>query len=82
MFASFRVTQLYETGAAIYIYIGFNFYPKSPKEAVEIFEEIEEGARVVLMQNGASISHHHGVGKKRKKFLNKTYPEFAIDYLK
>jgi len=49
VFASFRVTQLYETGAAIYIYIGFNFYPKSVKEAVDIFEEVEEGARIVLM---------------------------------
>jgi alkyldihydroxyacetonephosphate synthase len=49
VFSSFRVTQLYETGAAIYIYIGFNFYPKTVREAVQIFEEVEEGARVVLM---------------------------------
>lgn len=82
VFSSFRVTQLYETGAAIYIYIGFNFYPNGVKEAVDIFEEVEAGAREVLMQNGASISHHHGVGKKRKKFLSKTYPKLMIDLMK
>ena len=25
VFASFRVTQLYETGAAVYVYFGFNY---------------------------------------------------------
>lgn len=34
-----------------------------------IYEEIEDNARIEVMKNGGSISHHHGVGKLRKKFL-------------
>lgn len=42
-FASFRVTQVYETGACIYIYFGFSY--KGLKNAVETYTEIEHEAR-------------------------------------
>ena len=72
MFCSFRVTQLYETGAAVYVYFSIT-YDKLPIEKVcDIYEDIEHRSREAVMQFGGSISHHHGVGKLRKRFMEKT----------
>ena len=34
------------------------------------------------MKFGGSISHHHGVGKLRKKFMNRSVGETGINILK
>ena len=69
MFVSFRVTQLYETGAAVYVYFSL-LYDKYPKEkVVDIYEDIENRSRAAVFQHGGCISHHHGVGKLRKRFM-------------
>jgi alkyldihydroxyacetonephosphate synthase len=57
-FISFRVTQLYDTGAAVYIYFGFHHY--GLEDPVKVYSEIEDGAREEIMKCGGSISHHHG----------------------
>jgi alkyldihydroxyacetonephosphate synthase len=49
MFASFRVTQLYETGAAIYVYFSIT-YDKLPLDKVcDIYEDIEHRSREATM---------------------------------
>jgi len=65
-----RVTQLYDAGACVYFYFGFNY--RGLPNPVETYEEIESSARDEILANGGSISHHHGVGKVRKKWLEKT----------
>ena len=47
LFVSFRVTQLYETGAAVYVYFGYNYaYSNVPKDkVVQVYEEIENECR-------------------------------------
>ncbi|CDW72571.1 alkyldihydroxyacetonephosphate peroxisomal [Stylonychia lemnae] len=82
IFASFRVTQLYETGAAVYIYFGFSYGDMQIKKVVQMYEEIENEARDEILRNGGSISHHHGVGKIRKRFSEKTMPPMAIDIMR
>lgn len=67
---SFRLTQLYETGCAIYIYFGMMY--KGLKDPVAVYEKIEHLARQTILDNGGSISHHHGVGKIRKMFINQS----------
>lgn len=66
---SCRVTQTYDAGACVYFYFGFN-YSQLPNP-VEIYEHIESVARMEILQNGGSISHHHGVGKLRSQW----YPQ-------
>jgi len=34
------------------------------------------------MENGGSISHHHGVGKLRKDFMADTLSQSSIDLIK
>jgi len=82
VWCSFRVTQLYETGAAVYVY--FTLYHKGfdNDKVVHYYEIVEDGARDEVMLSGGSISHHHGVGKIRKGFIDRTLPRMAIDWQK
>lgn len=66
-FVSCRVTQVYPTGVCIYFYLAI--YYKGVKEPSRIFAEIEAAARDEILLSGGSLSHHHGIGKLRKKFL-------------
>ena len=42
------------------------------EQTVDIYEEIEVIVRNCVIANGGSISHHHGVGKLRKRFMDRT----------
>lgn len=66
---SCRVTQTYDAGACVYFYFGFNY--SEIKDPVETYEHIESVARMEILLNGGSISHHHGVGKLRSQW----YPQ-------
>ncbi|KAF7262755.1 hypothetical protein GWI33_004151 [Rhynchophorus ferrugineus] len=65
-----RVTQTYDAGCVIYFYLGFN-YGNLPNP-VDVFHHLEEAARDEIIRVGGSISHHHGVGKLRKKWYADT----------
>lgn len=84
LFLSFRVTQIYETGACVYIYFGFNYAANgvSRDKAVQLYEEIETEARDEVMKNGGSLTHHHGIGKIRKAFMNRVLSPASITYIR
>ena len=82
MFTSFRVTQLYETCGCIYIYFGFSSTGMSTEEYLHKYDLIETAARKEIMRNGGSISHHHGIGKIRKKFVRDSQPEITDNALR
>lgn len=63
---SCRVTQTYDVGCCVYFYFGFNF--EGIEDPVEVYHIIEERARDEIIASGGSISHHHGIGKLRKKW--------------
>ena len=48
----------------------------------EIFSEIEAELRQTIIDNGGSISHHHGVGKLRAEFMDQVYSDGTIELLK
>ena len=79
-FVSARVTQCYETGCAVYFYFGFIY--KGLKDPVRTYCEIEDAARDEILANGGSISHHHGIGKIRKKWVKETISETGVHLLK
>jgi len=62
-FVSSRVTQVYDTGFAVYFYFGFLF--TGLKDPLDAFCQIEIEARDEILKLGGSLSHHHGVGKLR-----------------
>jgi alkyldihydroxyacetonephosphate synthase len=84
MTTSFRITQVYETGACIYIYYSCNYvHSKVPIEkVVELYESLEEEVRQEIIIQGGSLSHHHGVGKLRKRFMKQIISPAQYNYLK
>jgi alkyldihydroxyacetonephosphate synthase len=78
-FVSCRVTQLYDTGACVYFYFGFLW--RGLKEPLRVFSEVEEEARDEILRLGGSISHHHGVGKLRKKWMSDTVSQPGLHVL-
>ncbi|ESP02962.1 hypothetical protein LOTGIDRAFT_230434 [Lottia gigantea] len=75
-----RVTQTYDAGACVYFYFGFNY--RGISNPVHLYETIEGCARDEVLANGGSISHHHGVGKVRKRWLKKTVGDVGLGAMK
>ena len=82
MFVSFRVTQLYETGAAVYVYFSIKSDKLPADKICDIYEDVENRSREATMANGGCISHHHGVGKLRKRFMEKTVSPVHMTMMK
>ena len=79
-YMSYRIPQIYHTGVAIYFMFGM--YIKGIKNAEDVFGGIEHQIRQSIMDNGGSISHHHGVGKLRKDFMQGTLSGASIEMIK
>jgi alkyldihydroxyacetonephosphate synthase len=75
-----RITQLYHTGVCIYFTHGFSAVGVDNPD--EIFSKIEHSLRETIMAAGGSISHHHGVGKIRKDFMQHTISPAATELIK
>ena len=67
-FVGSRVTQLYHEGACLYFYFCMNI--RGVANPSSVFAEIEHAARQEILDNGGSLSHHHGIGKLRADFTN------------
>ncbi|KAL7554380.1 hypothetical protein ACHAWF_017846 [Thalassiosira exigua] len=76
-FVCCRITQLYDDGACIYFY--FCMQTSGVAEPSSTFSAIEKSARQVILDNGGSLSHHHGVGKLRSSFVEQIYSQGYID---
>ena len=66
-YLAFRVTQTYPTGVCIYFTMGFS--GKGLDNPESVYHQIEQNLRQLILDNGGSLSHHHGVGKIRNSFL-------------
>ncbi|HEY4002171.1 MAG TPA: FAD-binding oxidoreductase [Candidatus Xenobia bacterium] len=78
-FLSCRVTQIYETGVCVYFYYAFHF--KGVENPSQVYSEIEDAAREEVLKQGGSLSHHHGVGKLRQRFLPEVKSQVALDFV-
>ena len=47
-------------------------------KVIDAYEFVEDAARDEVMLSGGSISHHHGIGKIRKKFVERTMAPNAL----
>jgi alkyldihydroxyacetonephosphate synthase len=77
IWVSFRLTQMYETGGVVYVYLSLA-HKGTRKDIVDEYSIVEDAARDEVMLAGGSISHHHGVGKLRKQFMPRSLPPMAI----
>jgi alkyldihydroxyacetonephosphate synthase len=79
-YLSYRVTQLYHTSVCIYFTLGL--YMKDVESPDRILSDIEQTLRQTILDNGGSISHHHGVGKIRSQFLQETLSPSSVELLR
>ena len=74
-FISYRISQIYNEGVCLYLYYGF-VSNKLDEKCKRDFEEMSSIIKNYIINNGGSISHHHGIGKlKFKEFNNNTANE-------
>ncbi|XP_076323207.1 alkyldihydroxyacetonephosphate synthase, peroxisomal-like [Tachypleus tridentatus] len=79
-FISCRVTQIYDVGACIYFYMGINGH--CLPDPVHVYEELEAAARDEILVCGGSVSHHHGIGKVRKRWLKQSVSGVGLGMMK
>jgi alkyldihydroxyacetonephosphate synthase len=79
-YLSYRVTQTYHTGVCIYFTMGFSGKGLAAPE--QAYHDIEAHLRQVILDNGGSLSHHHGVGKIRSRFLAQVHSEASLAVLR
>ena len=79
-FVSCRVTQTYDTGACVYFYFAMCF--RGLEDPVKVYEQIESDARDEAMAFGGTLSHHHGVGKLRRKWMTEAAGETGMAMLR
>ena len=48
----------------------------------KVYHQVEQRLRQVILDNGGSLSHHHGVGKIRQKFLPQIQTEGSTAVLR
>jgi alkyldihydroxyacetonephosphate synthase len=79
-FVTCRVTQVYDTGACVYFYLGVSYrgIDNPPHE----FKKLEDAARDEILRSGGSLSHHHGIGKLRQQFVPQIMSKTMIDWNK
>ena len=75
-YLSYRLSQSYRSGVCIYFTMGF--CARGLEDPVATFHEIEHRMREVILEQGGSLSHHHGVGKIRQGFVPRVHSEASI----
>jgi alkyldihydroxyacetonephosphate synthase len=75
-FMTARITQLYDSGVAVYFYLGI--HTAGNAHPVEAYAVLENAARDEILKSGGSLSHHHGVGKLRRDFLPRVLSPAAL----
>lgn len=66
-------SHVYPEGGCIYF--SFAARAESDKEAEKMYKDIWDGAMEACLKVGGTISHHHGIGLLRAKWMKKEYGE-------
>ena len=77
---SCRVTQTYDAGACVYFYMAFS--AQGIADPVQACDDVESAARDEVIASGGSLSHHHGVGKLRKRWVVETLSSPGVEMIK
>lgn len=77
-FVTCRVTQVYQTGVCVYFYLGLS--DEGLAHPLETYGALEAAARDEILTRGGSLSHHHGIGKRRQRFLSRVLSPAALEW--
>ena len=75
-FFTARVSQVYGSGVCVYFY--YAVLGDGLDDPSHVYEQIETACRATILCNGGSLSHHHGVGRHRAKFMGQQLGDTAV----
>ena len=74
-----HVSHCYPDGASLY----YTFiFPRDPNKELEQFWEVKRAGVQAIVDNGGTISHHHGVGGDHAPWLPKEKGDVGMGILK
>ncbi len=77
LLVSGHFSHFYREGACLYItFVGF------PKDPYRYYEDTWEAAMEATLRNNGSISHHHGIGMWRMRFMEQELGKEGVDLLR
>ena len=79
-YLSWRVSQSYTSGVCIYFTMGFS--GRGLADPAAVYQRIEHRLRAVILEQGGSLSHHHGVGKVRRDFMPQVHSPVALEAMR
>jgi alkyldihydroxyacetonephosphate synthase len=79
-YLSYRVTQTYHAGVCVYFTMAF--YCRGLDDPGAVFHDVEQALRQVVLDHGGSVSHHHGVGKIRQRFLPQVHSAAGLEAIR
>jgi len=79
-FLSYRITQLYASGACVYFTYGI--YTKGVDDPGAVASRAEDRLRQTIVRHGGAVSNHHGVGKLRSALLGSVLPPLNAEMIR
>jgi len=79
-YVSYRITQLYGSGACVYFTYGV--YVKGLPNPGAIASRAEDRLRRTIVKHGGAVSNHHGVGKFRSQLLASVLPPMNAEMIR
>jgi alkyldihydroxyacetonephosphate synthase len=73
-----RISQVYHEGCCIYFYFGLNECENQRESFLEIYALLKD----TLVRSGASLSHHHGIGKRGQEKFSQYLPSTSRSILR
>jgi alkyldihydroxyacetonephosphate synthase len=79
-FLSYRITQLYASGACVYFTYGI--YTRGVDNPGAVASRAEDRLRHAIVRHGGAVSNHHGVGKLRSALLASVLPPLNAEMIR
>jgi len=69
-------SHAYREGCSIYF--TFAAAAREDAEAADLYDRIWESAQSAVLEQGGVVSHHHGIGKSKQRFLVRQLAEASV----
>jgi alkyldihydroxyacetonephosphate synthase len=76
-----HLSHSYHSGACLYFTFAFPPHEGSPEQTLEQYDAVKSAVQQSFVDNGATLSHHHGVGVDHAPWLEADISEAGTDVM-
>lgn len=80
-FGMSHISHVYENGCNLYVIFMSPMLDQDADSTLQDFHEFQQGMIRTFVQNGGSISHHHGVGRMGSPFMDSQFDSTGMRML-